>query len=76
MITLSPEVTKVRKVNLRMKELNKYEVIKELVDHGGNKKRASQKLGLTIRQINRLIKTYKEKGKSRLCAWQPFKETC
>lgn len=69
-------MTKVRKVNLRMKELNKYEVIKELVDHGGNKKRASQKLGLTIRQINRLIKTYKEKGKSRLCAWQPFKETC
>lgn len=59
-----------------MKELNKYEVIKELVDHGGNKKRASQKLGLTIRQINRLIKIYKEKGKSRLCAWQPFKETC
>ena len=76
MITLSPEVTKVRKVNLRMKELNKYEVIKELVDHGGNKKRASQKLGLTIRQINRLIKIYKEKGKSRLCAWQPIKETC
>ena len=65
-----------RKVNLRMKELNKYEVIKELVDHGGNKKRASQKLGLTIRQINRLIKIYKEKGKSRVCAWQSFKETC
>lgn len=57
-----------RKVNLRMKELNKYEVIKELVDHGGNKKRAAQKLGLTVRQINRLIKIYKEKGKSRLCA--------
>lgn len=26
-----------RKVELRMKELNKYEVIKELVDHNGNK---------------------------------------
>ncbi len=65
-----------RKVNLRMKELNKYEVIKELVDHSGNKKRTANKLGLTVRQINRLIKIYKEKGKSRLCAWQPIKETC
>ena len=65
-----------RKVNLRMKELNKYEVIKELVDHGGNKKRAAKKLGITVRQVNRLIKIYKEKGKSRLCAWQPIKETC
>lgn len=65
-----------RKVELRMKELNKYEVIKELVDHNGNKKRAAQKLGLTIRQINRLIKIYMEKGKSRFCAWQPLKETC
>lgn len=53
-----------------MKELNKYEVIKELVDHEGNKKRAALKLGLSIRQVNRLIKIYKEKGKSRFCTWQ------
>ena len=53
-----------RKVNLRMKEQKKYEVIKELVDHNGNKKRAQEKLGLTDRQIRRLINTYKEKGKS------------
>lgn len=53
-----------RKVNLRMKEQNKYEVIKELVDHKGNKNRAKEKLGLSIRQINRLINIYKEKGKS------------
>lgn len=64
-----------RKVNLRMKELEKYNVIKELVDHKGNKLRAAEKLDLTVRQINRLIKKYKEKGKSRLCAWQSFKET-
>ena len=76
MIILSHRGDEMRKVNLRMKELNKYEVIKELVDHGGNKKRAALKLGLTVRQINRLIKIYKEKGKSRVCAWQPFKETC
>lgn len=64
-----------KKVNLRMKELDKYNVIKELVDHNGNKKRAALKLGLSIRQINRLIKIYKEKGKSRFCTWQPLKET-
>lgn len=58
-----------------MKELDKYNVIKELVDHNGNKKRAALKLGLSIRQINRLIKIYKEKGKSRFCTWQPLKET-
>lgn len=53
-----------RKVELRMNELKKYEVIKELVDHNGNKKRASLKLNLSIRQINRLIHIYIEKGKS------------
>lgn len=65
-----------RKVMLRMKEQRKYDVIKELVDHSGNKKRAAHKLGITVRQVNRLIKIYKEKGKSRICAWQPIKETC
>ena len=53
-----------RKVELRMNEQEKYEVIKELVDHNGNKHRASKKLNLSIRQINRLIIIYKEKGKS------------
>ena len=65
-----------KKVNLRMKEQNKYDVIKDLVDHNGNKLRAAEKLGLTVRQINRLIKKYKEKGKSRVCTWQPLKATC
>ena len=54
-----------------MKERNKYEVIKELVDHNGNKKHAALKLGLSVRQVNRLIKKYKEKGKPRLCSWKP-----
>ena len=52
-----------RKVKLRMKEKEKYEVIKELVDHNGNKNRASQKLGISRRQIDRLIIIYKERGK-------------
>ena len=63
-----------RKVELRMKEFNKYEIIKELVDHNGNKIRAKEKLGLSIRQINRLIKIYKEKGKFRFCAWKSLQK--
>ena len=47
-----------------MNEQEKYEVIKELVDHKGNKNRACEKLSLSKRQINRLIIVYKEKGKS------------
>ena len=53
-----------KEVKLRMKENYKYETIKELVDHGGNKKRVSLKLGISERQVNRLINIYKEKGKS------------
>lgn len=53
-----------RKAELRMNEKEKYDVIKELVDHNGNKNRASKKLGISRRQINRLIIKYKEKGKS------------
>ena len=52
-----------RKVKLRMNEKEKYNVIKELVDHNGNKNRAYKKLGISKRQINRLIIIYKEKGK-------------
>lgn len=52
-----------RKVELRMKEKNKYEVIKELVDHNGNKNRAAIALGISKRQVNRLINIYKERGK-------------
>lgn len=47
-----------------MKEDEKYKTIKELVDHDGNKNRAARKLGLSRRQIDRLIIKYKEKGKS------------
>ena len=52
-----------RKVELRMNEQKKYDVIKELVDHNGNKDRAALKLGITKRQVDRLIIKYKERGK-------------
>ena len=60
---MSLEVTKMRMVELRMNELLKYETIKELIDHYGNKNRAVQKLGISRRQVDRLIIICKEKGK-------------
>lgn len=47
---MSLEVTKMRKV--------------ELIDHNGNKNRAAQKLGISRKQVDRLIIIYKEKDKS------------
>ena len=53
-----------RKVELSLKEKEKYETIKKLVETNGNKERARIKLKLkSIRQINRLIAGYKEYGK-------------
>ncbi len=55
-----------KEVKLRMKEQEIYEEIKELVEHPikNNKKRTALKLGITVRHVNRLIKKYKEIGKS------------
>lgn len=36
----------------------------ELIDHNSNKNLAAQKLGISRRQVDRLIIIYKEKGKS------------
>lgn len=53
-----------RKVELSLKEKQKYEIIKKLIETNGNKERARIKLGLkSIRQIDRLIAGYKEYGK-------------
>ena len=47
-----------------MDEQKKYEVIKRLVDQNGNKDRAALTLGITKRQVYRLINLYKAKGKA------------
>ena len=47
-----------------MDEQYRYETIKGLVDNQGNKKTASLKLGVSVRQIDRLINKYKEQGKA------------
>jgi hypothetical protein len=53
-----------RKVVLTMEEQKKYDKVKSVVDHGGNKNRLVVDLGLTRRTINRLIAGYKEYGKA------------
>lgn len=52
-----------RKVDLRMNEQLKYDVIKKLVDSNGNKKNAAIKLNCSLRTVNRLVVKYKEEGK-------------
>lgn len=54
----------IRKIKLRMNELQKYEVIKELVDHNGSKNWAAKKLSISRRQIDRLIIKYEDKCKA------------
>ena len=54
-----------RKVTLSMNEQMKYEVIKSLADHPSpNKQRAALTLGCTVRHVNRMLKGYREQGKS------------
>lgn len=54
----------IRKVKLTMDEQKKYEIIKKLADDGGSKERVALKLGVTKRHVNRMIRGYKEHGKS------------
>ncbi|WP_159649580.1 helix-turn-helix domain-containing protein [Erysipelothrix aquatica] len=50
-----------RKVNLSMNEREKYLIIKSLVDHTGNKKKAAIVLGCTTRTVNLMIQVYQLK---------------
>jgi transposase len=58
------EVGKIKGVVLSMDGQRQYEVIKELVDHDGNKKRAAIELGCSRRSIDRYISGYKAEGKA------------
>ena len=51
------------KVYLRMNEMKKYEVIKDVIYGKKSKARTEIELGLTSRQIDRLILKYKGLGK-------------
>lgn len=53
----------IRKVELRMNEDHKYQIIKKLIETDGNKDNAALKLGCTRRHVNRMIKGYMTDGK-------------
>ena len=61
-----------KRIDLKMNENYKYEIIKDLLDHKdtdgkistNRKRKASLKLNISIRQVNRLIIKIKETGKS------------
>lgn len=52
-----------KKIILRENEQIKYDLIKKLNDSNGNKERAAIKLNCSLRNINRLLKGYREFGK-------------
>lgn len=54
----------------------KYEVIKKLVDHNGNKNLTNKKLGISRRQIDCLIIKYKKTGKSAFVHGNRSKNLC
>ena len=68
-------VETMRRIDLKGKTEVKYETIKELVDHGGNKDRAALALDCTRRTIDRYIAGYKAGGKAFFVhgntGWQP-----
>lgn len=55
MITIS-------KIELTEDERAKYELIRNIADNGGNKNNVAAKLGITRRQVDRLVAAYKERG--------------
>lgn len=46
-----------------MKYDKQYKVINNLIDHNRNKHRITKNLGISIRQVNRRINQYQDKGK-------------
>lgn len=53
-----------RKVNLNMKQDYKYQIIKDCSNKRISKHGAAHKLGISIRQVNRLLNKYQLEGKS------------
>lgn len=64
--TIAPRkgVVRIRKAELTMDEMKKYEVIKKLMEENGCRDRAALSLGITKRHVNRLIRAYRAHGKA------------
>src|SRR5258707_15346043 len=57
-------------VTLNMRELDRLKVIQAIVDMGLKPGRAAERLGLTVRQVERLVIRYQESGAAGLAAPQ------
>ncbi|PAK11192.1 integrase [Burkholderia ubonensis] len=57
-------------VTLNMRELDRLKVIQAVVDMGLKPGRAAERLGLTVRQVQRLVDRYRESGAAGLASRQ------
>ncbi|TCF97941.1 transposase, partial [Paraburkholderia steynii] len=55
-------------VTLNMRELDRLKMIQAVVDMGLKPGRAAERLGLTVRQVERLVARYRESGAAGLAA--------
>ncbi|MFM0047911.1 helix-turn-helix domain-containing protein, partial [Paraburkholderia sediminicola] len=55
-------------VTLNMRELDRLKVIQAIVDMGLKPGRAAERLGLTVRQVERLVIRYQESGAAGLAS--------
>jgi len=53
-------------VSLNMRELDRLKVIQAIVEMGLKPGRAAERLGLTVRQVERLVTRYRESGAAGL----------
>jgi len=55
-------------VTLNMRELDRLKVVQAVVDMGLKPGRAADRLGLTVRQVERLVLRYKKSGAAGLAS--------
>ena len=71
-------------VTLNMRELDRLKVVQAVVELGLKPGRAAERLGLTVRQVERLVTRYRELGAAGTCLaqtraprkhWRPARST-
>ncbi|WP_412101820.1 helix-turn-helix domain-containing protein [Paraburkholderia sp. XV] len=60
-------------VTLNMRELDRLKMIQSVVDMGLKPARAAERLGLTVRQVERLVARYRESGAAGLARGTKFR---
>ena len=55
-------------VTLNMRELDRLKVVQAIVETGLKPGRAAERLGLSVRQVERLVTRYRTSGAAGLCS--------